>query len=141
MAYPLLAGLGAEQTQLDADLDAFLLAHPTPTQGDVIDFLKLYQGDARNVVAQALVARGLPSATVGRALAFTNTMTGWFTRTNILGALSVASAVVSGIHGFRRHRGSIGWGLMWFLGGTVFPVVTPALAIAQGFWKPMKKEG
>jgi hypothetical protein len=141
VAYPLLVGLGAEQTQLDADIDALLLAHPVPTQGDLIDFLKLYQGDARNIAAHALVARGLPSSTVGRALAFTNATTGLFTKTNILGVLAVASAVVSGIHGMRRHRGSIGWGLVWFLGGTVFPIVTPAVAIAQGLWKPMKKEG
>ena len=52
-------------------------------------------------------------------------------------ALSVASAVVSGYHGIKRHNGSVWWGLLWFGLGGIFPVVTPVIAVAQGFSKPI----
>lgn len=51
--------------------------------------------------------------------------------------VSVASGFASAYHGAKRHHGSVGWGLVWGLMGTVFPVVTPAIAMAQGFAKPM----
>ncbi len=49
--------------------------------------------------------------------------------------LSATSAALSGYHGYRRHRGSIGWGLAWFALGGIFPVITPTFAFAQGFGK------
>lgn len=51
------------------------------------------------------------------------------------GALSVASAAVSTYHGYKRNDGSIGWALAWGFLGTIFPVVTPAIAFAQGLGK------
>ena len=50
-------------------------------------------------------------------------------------ALAVASFAASVYHGSKRHGGSIGWGLAWGAAGAVFPVVTPAIAAAQGFAK------
>lgn len=39
-------------------------------------------------------------------------------------------------HGYRRNRGSWGWGLTWgLLGGLIWPI-TGAVALAQGFGKP-----
>lgn len=53
--------------------------------------------------------------------------------------LSALSAGASAFHGYRRNRGSIGWALGWgFLGG-LFPIVTPAIAFAQGFGKPARR--
>jgi hypothetical protein len=50
------------------------------------------------------------------------------------GLLSAASVGVSAYHGYKRND-SVGWALGWgFLGG-LFPVVTPAIALAQGLGK------
>ena len=52
----------------------------------------------------------------------------------IWGLLSTASAALSGYHGYRRNN-SIGWGVVWFGLGGLFPVITPTIAVAQGFAK------
>jgi hypothetical protein len=53
--------------------------------------------------------------------------------------LSAISAAVSGYHGIKRNNGSIGWGIAWFLLGGIFPILTPVVAVAQGFAKPQVK--
>jgi hypothetical protein len=53
-------------------------------------------------------------------------------------ALSLVPLVSMGAsvyHGMKRHNGSIGWGVWWGFLGTLFPVVTPTVALAQGFGK------
>lgn len=50
--------------------------------------------------------------------------------------LSTASGAICAFHGYRRNRGSIGWTIGWFLLGNAFPVLVPAIALAQGFGKP-----
>lgn len=50
------------------------------------------------------------------------------------GAVSTASMAVSAFHGYKRNQ-SIGWALLWGLLGATFPVITPAIAVAQGFGK------
>lgn len=50
-------------------------------------------------------------------------------------ALAAASVGVSAYHGYKRHDGSIGWALGWGILGGIFPVVTPAIAFAQGLGK------
>lgn len=57
--------------------------------------------------------------------------------TAIHGALATASMAACLVHGYRRNNGSLGWGLAWAALGSVFPVVTPAIAVAQGFGKPL----
>lgn len=37
-------------------------------------------------------------------------------------------------HGYKRNR-SVGWALVWGAAGAFFPIVTPAIALAQGFGK------
>ncbi len=51
--------------------------------------------------------------------------------------LSVASMAASTYHGWRRNK-SIGWAVVWGLMGAAFPVVTPVIAVAQGFGKEKK---
>ena len=53
--------------------------------------------------------------------------------------LGAASMALGAYHGYRRHRGSIGWAIGWALTGAFFPVITPAIAYAQGFGKPMRR--
>ncbi len=50
-------------------------------------------------------------------------------------ALPKISMVVSAYHGLRRNRGSLAWGLAWGVAGRLFPLLVPALAVAQGFAK------
>ena len=49
-------------------------------------------------------------------------------------ALSTASMGVSAYHGYRRTQ-SIGWALGWAALGAMFPIITPTIAVAQGFGK------
>lgn len=55
-----------------------------------------------------------------------------------LGTLSLVSGLVSAYHGYRRDRGSLGSAVGWFVLGSAFPVITPAVAFLMkpGFAKP-----
>jgi len=57
---------------------------------------------------------------------------GFFSRGPFWDAVSVASVAMSTYHGYKRND-SIGWALWWGLMGGLFPVITPVIAIAQGF--------
>lgn len=57
----------------------------------------------------------------------------WF-----MGVLSMASAGVSTYHGYRRH-GTVGAAIGWGILGAIFPVITPAVALAQGFGHPKRR--
>ena len=125
---------GEQYGSLDEEIDGFLLASPRPSSTDVANFLKLYdEGAPRNEVAKALVQRGVPSGTVSAALTWLNASQKWDLGV-VGGVLALASAAASGFHGYRRNQ-SIGYGLLWFVLGGIFPVVTPVIAIAQGFGK------
>lgn len=52
--------------------------------------------------------------------------------------LSTASAGASAYHGYKRNK-SVGWALVWGFFGGAFPIVVPAIAVAQGFGKPESK--
>lgn len=52
-----------------------------------------------------------------------------------LSLLSTASAAASAFHGYKRNR-SVGWAVWWGLMGGMFPVITPTIAVAQGYAKP-----
>lgn len=54
-------------------------------------------------------------------------------------ALIAASVGISAYHGVKRNNGSIGWGLWRAAMGGIFPVVTPAIAIAQGLGTPIQQ--
>ncbi len=50
--------------------------------------------------------------------------------------LIVMSAGFSAYHGYKRNRDNVGWGFGWGALGTLFPVIVPIVAIAQGYAKP-----
>jgi len=54
----------------------------------------------------------------------------------VWGAIAVASGAASAYHGYKRSRGSTGSAVGWGLLGTIFPIIVPAVALAQGFGKP-----
>ena len=51
---------------------------------------------------------------------------------NVYGVLAIASSGIGFYHGYLRNGGSLGWGLGWAIMGSIAPVLTPALAFAQG---------
>jgi len=46
---------------------------------------------------------------------------------------------VAAVHGYRRNKGSTGWGWTWGLAGAWFPVPALGVALVQGFGKPKHK--
>jgi len=54
----------------------------------------------------------------------------------VWGGIVVVSSGASAFHGYRRSRGSVGAAVGWGLLGAFFPIITPAVALAQGYGKP-----
>lgn len=48
------------------------------------------------------------------------------------GIASVASSGACAYHGYKRNN-SVGWAVGWAVLGGLFPIVAPAIAVAQGF--------
>ena len=53
------------------------------------------------------------------------------------GIASTVSMAASAYHGYKRND-SIGWALWWGAMGALFPIITPTIALAQGFGKPKR---
>lgn len=51
--------------------------------------------------------------------------------------LPVAGSAASAYHGYRRNN-SVGWAVAWGMLGFIFPIITPAIAFAQGFGERKK---
>lgn len=77
------------------------------------------------------------SSLVGRASAGKLT-TADKVKSGVWAGLGVASMAASAVHGTRRHNGSVGWGIAWAIMGALFPIITPSIAVAQGFGRPKK---
>ncbi len=122
-------GLGG----LSEEVDGLLLRSPNPSSSQVAEFLKLYTGEGRNAAARALIAKGVDQKAVANALVWLDASSkiNW---SAIWGVASIASAAAAAFHGYRRNQ-SIGWAIWWSLMGGVFPIFTPAVALAQGFGK------
>lgn len=54
--------------------------------------------------------------------------------------LSSLSMAASAYHGYKRNAGDnpLAWALVWGLLGAAFPVITPAIALAEGFGERAK---
>lgn len=125
-----LLGLG----DLAADVDGLLLRAPSPSAIELAGFLRLYaEGEPRNAAARALIAKGVSPANIADALSAVRISSSikWG---RVWGVLALASSAAGAYHGYRRNQ-SIGWALWWSIAGGIFPVFTPALALAQGFGK------
>lgn len=118
------AGAGAlSSEEIDASLDMTgeaLDASFTPEQIQQIE-------DTRIMDAEAAAGR-TDEINIGPAIRIgKSTAIGW-------GLVSTASAASGIYHGYRRNN-SLGWGLWWGLMGAVFPVVSVAVSVAQGYGK------
>jgi hypothetical protein len=56
--------------------------------------------------------------------------------TMIAMGIAVVSSAVSAYHGYRRHRGSVGAAIGWGFLGLLFPIITPTVALAEGYAVP-----
>lgn len=56
----------------------------------------------------------------------------------IYGTIEIASIGLSAYHGVKRNHGSAAWGLAWGFCGAIFPIITPVVAVAQGYAEPVK---
>lgn len=54
------------------------------------------------------------------------------------GVLSLASGLASTYHGYQRNK-KMGWAALWGVMGLMFPILTPAVGIAQGFGKRKRR--
>ena len=54
----------------------------------------------------------------------------------VWGVASTVSMIASAYHGVKRNDGSAGYGVLWGTAGALFPIITPAIALAQGYAKP-----
>jgi len=50
-------------------------------------------------------------------------------------SVSLVSMGACVYHGYKRNN-SVGWAIAWGLLGGLFPIITPIIAVAQGFGKP-----
>lgn len=123
--------LGESGDQLDREIDGLLLRSPNPTSTDVTSFLQLYAGEGRTAAARRLIERGVSAQSVSNALSWLDTQ-GKLSSSTIKGVATMASAAFSAYHGYRRNQ-SIVWGIVWFALGSVFPIFTPVIALAQGY--------
>lgn len=106
--------------------------------GDVSDPSTMTAADSQSLIAQAQAQLAQQQASRAQTQADLNAALST-PQFRIWAALSTASAAACAYHGYRRHRGSIGWAIGWgMLGGIFFPI-TPAIALAEGFGKPAKK--
>lgn len=54
------------------------------------------------------------------------------------GLASIAGAATGAYHGYRRNHESLGWALGWAFLGSLVPIVTIPVSIAQGFGEPKR---
>lgn len=53
--------------------------------------------------------------------------------------VATASMAASAYHGYKRNN-SVGWAVVWGAMGAIFPVITPVIAVAEGYAKPARKK-
>lgn len=132
--------LGATRGELEEIADS-ISAQAFATTAGIQSAMAILSQDDRQTLAELLLARGVDSSRVRNALEslapageeeyFGYSKRGWA----IYAAVSTVSMAVSAYHGYKRND-SIGWALAWGLLGSLFPVITPVIAVAQGFGKP-----
>jgi hypothetical protein len=54
-----------------------------------------------------------------------------------IAAVSIGAGIGCAVHGYRRSGGSAGDAFVWGLAGATWSIVTPIVALAQGFGKPL----
>lgn len=114
-------------------VEGLLAKNPQPSQGDLVAFLKLLSSEERDVALRLLIELGVSPVAVTSARA----AIGAAQRSQWKTYATLVAAGAAGFHGYRRNE-SLFWGLSWFALGSLFPIVTSVVALAQGFGQPRK---
>jgi hypothetical protein len=84
--------------------------------------------------AGGAVPPGSPPVTEGDLYADAASWKSYFAFTAF--SYTLLGAMMAGYHGYKRNKGNTGWALGWGLLGGMFPLVTNAVALGQGYGKP-----
>ncbi len=98
---------------------------------DEIAYLEMRQtGSPSSAIALRGLANSAPVNAIGSSLP-SWAIPVWY-------GVAALSSGVSAYHGYKRNK-SVGWAVVWGMFGAIAPVITPAVAVAEGFGKPAKK--
>lgn len=142
---PDIMGLGAALTDEQIQETAARIAPRTKFGAfdhvnafDLAKLLAQFDAGTRKKLAAAIIAEGGDASLVADALErAARTKRTRSTAVIIWSVLSTVSGAASAYHGYKRNQ-SVGWAIGWFVLGSLFPVITPVIAVAQGFGKPKK---
>ena len=109
-------------------VDGLLAKSPSPSPDELAAFLKLLSGEERDAATRILITRGVHPMVITTAQAQPRE-DAWATAKRW--APIVASATAA-IHGYRRNQ-SLLWALWWGVWGSLFPLTTSAISVAQGW--------
>ncbi len=131
-----LGSLGISEEDLNALAASLHAKGDKLTTGDIAGAMELLTKDERNTLGAKLVSLGVPSTKVTAAKVLVKASDPGVKRNMaIWGVLGTISMAASAYHGYKRND-SIGWAIWWGLMGSLFPVLTPVIGVAQGFAKP-----
>ena len=133
--YESLSGLGLSDDELEA-MAQKLATEAGVSSGSIAGLMIPMSKDERVAFAAKLIAAGVP----GDIVAAGQRQAAWeaFKQKPISKFWAVAGTIsmaASAYHGYKRND-SVGWAIGWGLLGALFPIITPTIAIAQGFAKP-----
>ncbi len=140
--YQGLGGLGALTDTIKDQLAQQLLTQSQiGTQLDLTAAFNLIPVADRQDVALRAIAKGANANLINNALGESGVSVAFFdtvspTAKIIGGVLATASMAASAYHGYKRNQ-SVGWAIWWGLMGGLFPVITPVIAVAEGYGKPI----
>ena len=129
--------LAGALTDAEAKAMGESLARQQPASWDLAAALKPLDKDSRQKVIAYYLAAGGSSFTLESAQRELHRWTINPTWAAIWGVAATASFAACVYHGYKRND-SVGWAIGWGALALLFPVVTPVIAVAQGFGKPKK---
>ena len=132
-------GLGSlgDDAEIATAAQAFVAQHGLSPSIDLVKgFLSQYDKPDQQVAGNAFIDLGVPAAIVDPALGGGPPVPA-NTWKYVIAAVSTISGGTAAYHGYKRNQ-SVGWAVLWFICGAALPVVTQAVAIAQGYGKPIE---
>jgi hypothetical protein len=128
-------GLGVADEVLTDMAESLYEEDATETQ--IADSMVTLSTKDRQTLGAKLIAYGVDPTRVRQALAMVGErLPFWLdpekrkVGITVWGVLGTISMAASAYHGYARNK-SIGWALWWGLMGSLFPVITPTIALAQ----------
>lgn len=130
-----MPGFGATNDELAQMADQ--LSSWSAMRSDIVDAFAVLSPADRQRLAEMIIARSPGKADdVAYALKQSGDTTERkvFKYGTVWAVLGTVSMAASAYHGYKRNQ-SVGWALWWGFCGGAFPVITPVIAVAQGYGK------